>query len=126
MGSIKIKHSGDFKNTERFFSKALNTDYISILKVYGEKGVAALRSATPKDTGKTADSWDYIIEQKKGKFAIVFTNDHIERGINIAVILNYGHGTANGAYVAGRHYIEPAIQPIFDKIADDVWKEVIA
>ena len=126
MGIIKIKHSGDFKNTERFFSKALKTDYASIMKVYGEKGVAALRSATPKDSGKTADAWDYVIEKRKGKLAIVFTNDHIEKGINIAVILNYGHGTASGAYVAGRNYIEPAIQPIFDKIADDVWKEVIA
>ena len=124
--TIKFKHSGDFKNTERFFSKALKADYVDILKVYGEKGVDALRSATPRDSGKTAESWDYIIERHKDKLAIVFTNDNIVKGINIAVILNYGHGTASGAYVAGRNYIEPAIQPIFDKIADDVWKEVIA
>ena len=126
MGIISFKHKGDFKKTEEFFSHALKADYVSILKVYGEKGVAALRNATPKDSGETANAWGYLIERRHGKLAIVFTNDHIEKGINIAVILNYGHGTASGAYVAGRNYIEPAIQPIFDKIADDVWKEVIA
>lgn len=126
MGVIKIKHSGNFKNTERFFSKALNTDYRSILDAYGQKGVSVLRSATPKDSGETANAWGYLIEDHKDRLAIVFTNSHIEKGVNIAVILDYGHGTANGAYVAGRNYIDPAIQPIFDKIADDVWKEVIA
>ena len=126
MGVIKFKHSGNFNNTERFFSKALKTDYYSIMKVYGEKGVAALRAATPKDSGKTADSWGYTIEHKNNKWSICFTNDNIQRGINIAIILNYGHGTGSGAFVSGRNYIDPAIQPIFDKIADDVWKEVIA
>ena len=126
MGIISFKHSGSFKNTEQFFSRALHTDYRSILKVYGEKGVQVLRAATPKDSGETAAAWDYVIEERKGKLSICFTNSHIEKGINIAVILNYGHGTASGAYVAGRNYIDPAIQPIFDQIADDVWKEVIA
>ena len=125
MGIISFKHSGNFKNTERFFSKALNTDYKSIMEAYGEKGVSVLRQATPRDSGKTADSWGYTIDERKGKLVLTFTNDNVERGINIAIILNYGHGTASGAYVAGRNYIDPAIQPIFDKIADDVWKEVI-
>lgn len=123
---IKIKHSGSFKNTERFFSKALKTDYRSILEAYGDRGVAALRSATPVDSGETANAWGYLIEERNGKLAIVFTNSHIERGINIAVILNYGHGTQSGAWVSGRQYIDPAIQPIFDKIAESAWKEVIA
>ena len=96
------------------------------MKVYGEKGVDALRSATPKDSGTTANSWGYIIEQHNGKWKITFTNDNIQNGVNIAIILDYGHGTASGAYVSGRKYIDPAIRPIFDKIADDVWKEVIA
>lgn len=126
MGLIKIKQHGNFRNTERFFSKALKTDYRSILELYGEKGVSALQSATPRDSGETAESWSYIIEQKNGKLLITFTNSHIEKGVNIAIILNYGHGTASGVWVAGRNYIDPAIQPIFDKIADDVWKEVIA
>lgn len=126
MGVISFKHKGDFKKTDEFFSKALNADYVSILDLYGKAGVDALRAATPKDTGITAESWGYVVEHKKGKWQITFTNDNIQNGVNIAIILNYGHGTANGAYVAGRNYIDPAIQPIFDKIADDVWKEVIA
>lgn len=126
MGIISFKHSGSFKNTERFFSKALNADYKSILEVYGEKGVSVLRQATPRDSGETADSWGYTIEDRRGKLILTFTNSNIQKGVNIAIILNYGHGTASGAYVAGRNYIDPAIQPIFDKIADDVWKEVIA
>lgn len=126
MGLIKIKQSGDFKNTESFFSRALNTSYRSVLEVYGEKGVQALRSATPTDSGKTAESWGYVIEQNKDSLRITFTNSNIKNGVNIAVILNYGHGTAGGAYVAGRNYIDPAIRPIFDKIANDAWKEVIA
>lgn len=125
MSVISFKQSGNFKNTERFFSKALNTDYRSILEAYGDKGVSALRQATPKDSGETANSWGYTIDERKGKLVLTFTNSNIQKGINIAIILNYGHGTASGAYVAGRNYIEPAIQPIFDKIADDVWKEVI-
>lgn len=126
MGIISFKHSGSFKNTERFFSKALNADYKSILEVYGEKGVSVLRQATPRDSGETADSWGYTIDDRRGKLILTFTNSNIQKGVNIAIILNYGHGTASGAYVAGRNYIDPAIQPIFDKIADDVWKEVIA
>lgn len=126
MEMINIKHSGNFKNTERFFSKALNTDYKSILEVYGDRGVAALRSATPVDSGETANAWGYVIEERKGRLAIIFTNTHIEKGVNIAIILNYGHGTASGAFVTGRNYIDPAIQPVFDRIADAAWKEVIA
>lgn len=123
---ISFKHSGNFDNTERFFSKALKMDYRDILNHYGKRGVDALRSATPQNSGETASRWGYLIEEKNGQLSIVFTNDNINNGVNIAVILNYGHGTATGVYVAGRNYIDPAIRPIFDEIADDVWKEVIA
>ena len=126
MGIISFRHSGSFKNTERLFSKALHTDYKSILEVYGEKGVEVLRQATPRDSGETAESWGYTIKERNGKLVLTFTNSNLQNGVNIAIILNYGHAAANGAYVAGRNYIDPAIQPIFDKIADDVWKEVTA
>lgn len=126
MKLIKFKHSGSFDNTEKFFSKALKSDYKSILELYGKKGVEVLKSATPKASGKTADSWSYVVEERKGRLRITFNNTNIQNGVNIAIIINYGHGTASGAYVAGKNYIEPAIRPVFDKIADDVWKEVIA
>lgn len=126
MGIISFRHKGDFRHTEEFFSKALKADYRTILDIYGQKGVAALRSATPKDSGETADSWGYLVERRNGKWRITFTNTNIKNGVNIAIILNYGHGTASGAYVAGRNYIEPALRPIFDRLADDVWKEVIS
>lgn len=87
-------------------------------------GVAALRSATPVDTGLTSQSWYYQITQKKGLVEIVFLNSNVQNGIPIAIILQYGHGTRNGGYVQGRDYINPAIQPIFDKIVEDAWREV--
>lgn len=123
---IVIKQRGRFKNTDRFFKNALQLDYRKIVDRYGQRGVEALRSATPKDSGTTADSWSYVVEEKeKGKLSICFKNSNIVDGINIAIILNYGHGTSKGVYVAGRNYINPAIQPIFDEIADNIWKEVI-
>ena len=91
---------------------------------YGREGVAALASATPVDTGRTANSWHYKIEQKQGSVSISFYNTNIQNGVPIAVILQYGHATRNGGWVQGRDYINPAIQPIFDKIADAAWKEV--
>lgn len=121
---MSFRHKGSFENTEEFFSKALNTNYESILEVYGEKGVSALKAATPRKSGKTAESWGYKIDRKNGKWRLCFTNSNVQNGVNIAFILDYGHGTPSGIYVAGRNYIDPAIRPIFDKLADDVWKEV--
>ena len=115
---------GDFKNTREFLNRISNMDFVSILKKYAEAGVEALSSATPVDSGKTASSWDYEIEQSKGSVGIYWTNTNINKGVQIAVILDIGHGTGWGGYVVGRHYISPAIQPIFDQIADAAWKEV--
>ena len=97
---------------------------VSCLDEYGKKGVEALRQATPKDTGKTADSWFYEIKRSKESVSISFNNSNINDGVPIAVILQYGHGTRNGGWVEGRDYINPAIQPVFDEIAEEAWKEV--
>ena len=121
---IKIRQKGDFKKLTSFFEKAKEGFNIGILDKYGEKGVAALSSATPIDTGLTASSWFYKIENKNGVAKIEFHNSNVQRGISIALILQYGHGTKNGGYVVGRDYINPAIQPVFDELAKNAWKEV--
>lgn len=123
---ISFVHHGNFKRTENFFDRVLHRDYRSILNQYGAKGVYALANATPKDTGKTAESWTYSIEENNGSLSIVWSNTNINRGVNIAVILQYGHGTRNGGYVQGRDYINPALQPLFDEIASKAWEEVAA
>lgn len=104
--------------------RALEAVHLGEFDRYGREGVAALSSATPVDTGKTASSWYYQIENKKGSVTISFHNSNIQNGVPIAIILQYGHGTRNGGWVQGRDYINPAIQPIFDRIADSAWKEV--
>lgn len=121
---IRIKQSGNFNNTERFFKRAQKMDFFRNLEKYAREGVTALASATPVDSGKTAASWDYEIQKRQGKVSIYWTNSNINNGIPIAVILQYGHGTNGGGYVQGRDYINPAIRPIFDKIAENAWKEV--
>lgn len=122
---FSFQHKGDFSKAEKFFNALLKKGYLNVLERYGRAGVAALASATPKDSGLTAASWDYKINHNGKETAIVFTNSNMSNGVNIAVILQYGHGTRNGGYVAGRDYINPAIQPIFDKIASDAWREVV-
>lgn len=121
---IRFRHSGSFKNTETFFNKLLKKDFLSNLDKYGKMGVEALSAATPRDTGKTADSWDYSIEESKNGVKIVWTNSNVNKGVNIALLLQYGHGTRNGGYVMGRDYINPAIQPIFEQILESAWGEV--
>lgn len=121
---IKLKASGSFYKTQLFFNNARKKDFIQILEKYGQEGVEALKAATPKDTGKTSDSWGYEVTSKLGGAVLTFTNSNIVDGVPIAIILQYGHGTGYGTYVQGRDYINPAIQPIFDKIAEDAWKEV--
>lgn len=128
---ISFRQNGDFSKLTRFLERSkiaveLGKYSINIrhLEAYGREGVAALSSATPVDTGLTANSWYYKIETGKGITTISFHNSNIQNGVPIAVILQYGHGTRNGGWVEGRDYINPAIQPIFDKIADDAWKEV--
>ena len=121
---ISFRQKGDFSKLTRFLEKAKEAVKIGDLDRYGREGVAALASATPVDSGLTAKSWYYEIEQRSGSVSITFNNSNIQNGVPIAVILQYGHGTRNGGWVQGRDYINPAIQPIFDKIAKDAWKEV--
>jgi len=122
---ISFRQKGDFSKLTRFLEKAKNVVKIGDLDRYGREGVAALASATPKETGLTASSWYYEIKQKgKESVSISFHNSNIQNGVPIAIILQYGHGTRNGGWVQGRDYINPAIQPLFDKIANDAWKEV--
>ena len=121
---IKIRQKGDFKKLTSFLERAKESLDIGVLDKYGRKGVAALSSATPVDTGLTASSWFYKIENKNGVAKIEFHNRNIQNGVQIAVILQYGHGTRNGGYVVGRDYINPAIQPVFDELAKNAWKEV--
>lgn len=121
---IKFRHKGDFSKLTRFLERAKESIHIGDLDKFGRQGVAALSSATPVDSGVTASSWFYEIVNKNGSVTISFHNSNIQNGVPIAIILQYGHGTRNGGWVQGRDYINPAIQPIFDKIADDAWREV--
>ena len=121
---IRFSHKGDFSKVTRFLERAKEVVRLGALDKYGREGVAALASATPVDSGETAQSWYYEITNKKGFVSISFHNSNIQNGVPIAIILQYGHGTGTGGWVAGRDYINPAIQPIFDKIADAAWKEV--
>lgn len=124
---ISFRHKGDFSMTEKFLNRMGALSFAKRLDKYGKMGVRALQDATPIDTGLTAASWDYEIVEEKGSCTIYFlnhntapTNEHV----NIALLIQYGHGTRNGGYVLGRDYINPAIQPIFDQMAEEAWSEV--
>ena len=121
---ITVRHKGDFAKFTRYLVKLDETIKRKDLDKYGKEGVAALASATPVDSGLTANSWYYEIERSKSTASITFYNSNVQRGINIAIILQMGHGTGTGGWVEGRDYINPAIQPIFDRIAENAWKEV--
>ena len=121
---ISFRQKGDFSKLTRFLERAKESVKIGDLDKYGREGVVALSSATPIDSGKTANSWSYEITNKDGSVTITFNNSNIQNGVPIAIILQYGHGTRNGGWVQGRDYINPAIQPIFDKIAEEAWREV--
>ena len=121
---ISFRQKGDFSKLTKFLERAKESVKLGDLDKYGRAGVEALASATPVDSGLTANSWYYEIENKNGSASITFLNRNIQNGVPIAIILQYGHGTGTGGWVQGRDYINPAIQPIFDKIADDAWKEV--
>lgn len=121
---ISFRQKGDFSKTKKFLEKAKSIVHMSTFDKYGKEGVAALSSATPKNTGATANSWYYKITNENGVAKISFCNSNIQNGVPIAIILQYGHATRNGGWVQGRDYINPAIRPIFDKIAKDAWEEV--
>lgn len=122
---IKITSKGDFSRTLKFLEKMKKFKIENILIKYGERGVAALASATPVDSGTTASSWGYKIVSNGESATINFTNSNVNKGVNIAIILFYGHGTGTGGFVEGRDYINPAIQPIFDQIIEEAWSEVV-
>lgn len=121
---ISFRQKGDFSKLTSFLERAKETVHLGDLNKYGRQGVAALASATPIDSGETAESWYYKIENNKESATITFYNSNVQNGVPIAIILQYGHGTRNGGWVEGRDYINPAIQPIFDQIVDDAWREV--
>lgn len=121
---ITFEQKGDFSKTRSLFQRLLEGPHMSILDKYGKQGVDALRSNTPKDSGKTSEAWGYEIEHSKDSVSIYWTNNNINQNVNIAVILQYGHGTGTGGYVQGVDYINPAMKPIFEKIASDAWKEL--
>lgn len=121
---ITVRHKGDFSKVTRYFEKVKKAARVDVLDKYGRAGVAALASATPVDSGLTASSWYYEINRQNGLVRIDFMNSNVNKGVPIAIILQYGHGTGTGGWVQGRDYINPAIQPIFDKIVEDAWREV--
>ena len=121
---ISFRQKGDFSKLSSYLERAKEAAKLGVLDKYGAQGVAALSSATPVDTGLTANSWGYKIERGNGSVSIVFNNSNIQNGVPIAIILQYGHGTGTGGWVEGRDYINPAIQPVFDQIAESAWEEV--
>ena len=121
---ISVRQKGNFSKTVRYLNRVQKVDIRSVLDKFGREGVVALASATPTDTGKTAASWYYEITTKNGMAKLAFHNSNVQNGVPIAIILQYGHGTRNGGWVQGRDYINPVLQPIFDRIADEAWREV--
>ena len=121
---ISFKQKGDFSKLTGFLEKVKEAVKLGDLNRYGREGVELLASATPKESGLTANSWYYEITHENGSSSISFHNSNINKGVPIAIILQYGHGTRNGGWVEGIDYINPAIRPLFEKIAQDAWKEV--
>lgn len=124
-GLITFKQKGSFRNTELYFNRSLRSNWRSILNRYGRAGVQALEAATPVDSGKTAQSWNYGIREEKGRVTVYWTNGNEENGVCVALLLIYGHALRNGAYVEGHDFVSPAVRPVFDRLANQCWKEVI-
>lgn len=122
--AVRFIQRGNFKNTEDFFKRVKNPNYRTVLDKYGRAGVDALEAATPVDRGMTRDSWDYEIVKTKSGFSINWINSNLKEGVPIAILIQYGHGTSSGSFVEGRDFINPAMKPIFYKLASDLWKEV--
>lgn len=121
---LKVTREGTFDNLEKSLKNMSKIDYRQLLNRYGEEGVLALSAATPVDTGKSAGAWRYVVENKGSRWSITWTNDNTHQGIPIVLLIQYGHATGNGGYIQGRDFINPALRPVFDKLASAVWKEV--
>ena len=121
---ISFKQKGDFRKFTRYLEQVKEAARVGILDKYGAEGVKALSAATPVDSGKTAASWYYEIQRSSNSVRLEFLNSHVNDGVPIAIILQLGHGTNNGGWVEGRDYINPAIQPVFDRILENAWREV--
>lgn len=121
---IRLKAKGDYKKAFTYMERVKEAIKKGDLDRFANLGIEALKNNTPVDTGKTADSWEYEIVRDRGSVKIIWSNTNVNDGVNIAILLQYGHATKNGGYVIGRDYINPAIQPVFDKLAEDAWKEV--
>lgn len=121
---ITVKHKGNFNNFERFCNRVLKRNYLNILSDYAAQGVEALKAATPVVSGELASAWNYEIEDKDGVTTIWFTNSEEDNGINVAILVIYGHGTKNGGYVEGIDFVSPALEPVFRELADSIWREV--
>jgi hypothetical protein len=121
---ISFVVTGSFKRTEQFLRKVSRLDILGVMNQYGRVGVAALSGATPTETGRAASSWGYEVSRKGGLYTITWTNSDIENGFPVVIMLQYGHGTGTGGFVQGQDFINPAIRPVFDNIADKVWKAV--
>ena len=121
---IKIKQTGNFNNIEKFFNTVTKHKYFNALDKLAREGVDQLRYATPFETRETANSWRYELEYDRDVYRIVYHNDHVVNGVNIAILLQYGHATRGGGYVQGIDYINPALRPVFQHIADAAWKVV--
>lgn len=124
MSGVRVTSSGSFKNTNSFLDKMIRFDIRSQLAQWAEEGVVALQAATPQESGLTASSWSYEIVDEDGFSTIWWTNTNTINGFNVAIGLQYGHATGTGGFVPGQDFINPALKPIFDKLADAVWKGV--
>lgn len=121
---ITLTSKGDFSKLTGYLERAKEAMHLGVLDKYGRLGVRALAEATPKDSGKTASSWSYRVERKDGSACLAFYNSNVNKGVPIALILQYGHGTGTGGWVQGTDYINPSIKPVFDNLAEEVWREV--
>lgn len=121
---VSFNVQGSFKRTEDFFEKVRHRNIYAALENFAQQGVTALAAATPVDSGETATLWGYEISHSRGSHSITWTNSNVVDGTPLVILLQYGHGTGTGGYVQGRDFINPAMKPIFDKIADGVWKAV--
>lgn len=121
---IRVTQNGSFDNVERFINSMKKEEAFKFLDAFGRQGVVALANSTPVDTGLTSNSWDYEIIKNNGRYSIIWTNTNVETGVPVAILIQYGHATKDGGWVEGIDYINPAIRPLFKKIADQVWERV--